>query len=164
MVGRWLVGWCFPRRDLEILDDPIPEAFYCRKYCKSCTEDADDVESGKLIDYDRQGEQKGTLTDSTKRRDHKGELESLKVQSKINISEEVDRCDLWKHMVRSLDKEPGSPSIHKHASSRKPDSNLKHRTVDGHHVEFATKEQEALASPQSEDSTPTLRSYHSTNV
>ena len=35
--------------------------------------------------------------------------ESLKTESTINITREVDRCDLWKHMVRSLDKEPVKP-------------------------------------------------------
>ena len=164
--GRWLVGWCFPRRDLEILDDPIPEAFYCRKYCKPCAEDADDVESGKLVSFANVDEEKDSpSTASRSKRDHKGELEALQVQSKINITEEVDRCDLWKHMVRSLDKEPGTPSLHKQtsSSSHNADSELKRRTVDDHHVELSAKEKEALAGTE-DSSSPTLKSYHSTKV
>ena len=33
---------------------------------------------------------------------------STKSESHINITQEMDRCDLWKHMVHNFEKEPSS--------------------------------------------------------
>lgn len=167
VVGRWLVGWCFPRRDLEILDDPIPEAFYCRKYCKLCEEDSDDVESGILGDTDGLVDDKHAGESHTRSRTsdaHAGQLEGLKAQSKINITEEVDHCELWRHMVRSLDKEPDSPLKCKRSTSHEADGDLKHRAAGGHQLEFSTKELEAVAGTKESESTPDLIGYHITEI
>lgn len=82
VIGRWLVGWCFPKRDLLILDDPIPDKLYCQRK-STCCEEGRDPEKG--ID-ELDGRVASADTD-------------------INITREVDRCDLW-HMVHKLDKEP----------------------------------------------------------
>lgn len=101
VIGRWLVGWCFPKGDLELLDDPIPEQLYCR---------------GK-----RKGDPEKSLTELEELRDSVDEEEKkvpnggLAAEHNINITDEVNRCDLWKHMVRHLDKEPNAGSLRNRA-------------------------------------------------
>lgn len=80
-----MVGWCFPKKDLLILDDPIPDKLYCKRNDPCCKE-GKDIESG-IDEIDAR-------VDS--------------IDTDINITREVDRCDLWQHMVHKLDEEPNN--------------------------------------------------------
>ena len=88
------MGWCFPRRDLDILDDPIPDKLYCKK--KSSCIDQRDSERGSIEEG----------TDSAAIVENGGPPPLIKKDTDINMTCEVDRCELWKHMVHKLDKEP----------------------------------------------------------
>lgn len=137
VVGRWLVGWCFPKRDLLILDDPIPDKLYCKRRCydTSCCEGEKDVERG-LEEID------------SNPNDNLGS-----VDADINMTREVNRCELWKHMVHTLDKEPTSlvrQRNHEEAISRK---NLS--------VKF---QQELERNSKEEESSTNLTGYQSTEI
>jgi anion exchange protein len=94
VAGRWLVGWFFPERDLQILDDPIPESLYCGRPCSPSKMKKKRYRSNKTSgDVEKDVEKGVEEVDSS----HNGG---------INISHEVNRCDLWQHMVHTLDKEP----------------------------------------------------------
>ena len=105
VAGRWFVGWIFPARDLEILDDPIPEKLYCGRNGKNShnccynggKEYNEDPEKGLEIKEQTDGAQENGINDEKKCKD-----------GSLNITHEVNKCDLWKHMVHSLDKEPSS--------------------------------------------------------
>lgn len=78
------------------MDDPIPEKLYCRRQCcgKPCPRGDIEVDVEKGIeetDFD-------PVTNAG--------LNDNSVETEINMTREVNRCDLWKHMVRTLDKEP----------------------------------------------------------
>ena len=95
MFGRWLVGFLFSKHDLELLDDPIPDKLYCCKRYRvqdrkeilseegmaEPLEDVDDKQSGHDLPRKRSG---------------------------INITQEVDKCDLWRN-IRKLDAPMPSP-------------------------------------------------------
>lgn len=103
MIGRWLVGWCFPKGDLDILDEPIPESLYCK-----CKRDCHrDIEKGPLEEESRES--------SAEAKETEADMSSTqqKVEHDINITEEVDRCQLWRHMVHKLDNEPSAAASSK---------------------------------------------------
>lgn len=89
------MGWCFPKKDLEILDDPIPEELYCGRRCKPCHEGSE-IEKGLNSSDDGLEEVDG----------NGASMLPSEGESHINITQEMDRCDLWKHMVHNLESEP----------------------------------------------------------
>ena len=129
VIGRWLVGWCFPKRDLLILDDPIPDKLYCQRK-STCCEDGKDSEKDPEKGIDELD----------------GRVES--VDTDINITREVDRCDLW-HMVHKLDKEPNN---HIRVAN-----SLATQNGGVHNVQVELEMQD-------ESATPTLSSYKSTEI
>ena len=102
VAGRWLVGWVFPAKDLEILDDPIPEKLYCGRHCTPDRIDCTGCCSKNGSDNSSDVERGLTMTD-----DIDGKYEEKK-QVDINITREMNNCDLWKHMVGTMDREPSS--------------------------------------------------------
>ena len=105
VAGRWLVGWIFPAKDLEILDDPIPEKLYCGRRCtpdkvsssNGCcnnnSDDSSDLEKGLEMKDDIDGKH---LEENASRKSSN--------DKPINITREMNNCDLWKHMVGSMDR------------------------------------------------------------
>lgn len=99
------MGWIFPAKDLEILDDPIPDKLYCGRnnctpmklkgYTSHANEDVSEVENGLEMKSSERQQQPPPNGDGP-----------------FNITDEMNNCDLWKHMVSNLEKE--SPSAVKH--------------------------------------------------
>ena len=75
VAGRWLVGWCFPKGDLDILDEPIPESLYCKRRRRHY-----DIEKGPLEEEEVSSEAKESEEAPQQDIEH------------VNISEEMDRC------------------------------------------------------------------------
>lgn len=99
------MGWIFPAKDLEILDDPIPDKLYCGRnnctplklkgYKSHANEELSEIENG--IEIQIEDKQQPPAADG---------------DGPFNITKEMNNCDLWKHMVSNLEKE--SPSSTKH--------------------------------------------------
>ena len=110
--GRWLVGWLFPKGDLDILDDPIPESLYCK-----CRQRQYDIEKGPLEEEEVSSEAK----------ESEEAPQQLSIEH-VNISEEVDRSQLWKHMMHKLDAEPTSgpkSQVRNRGSEQRPGYDVK---------------------------------------
>lgn len=133
VAGRWLVGWCFPKRDLDILDDPIPDKLYCSKKKKGCIDNGES-EKGSLDE-----------ADSSEPVANGGLHHLVKKDTDINISREVDRCELWKHMVHTLDKEPVNEIKARKNLSKKFEMEMEKNNND-------------------DDSVPTFTGYKSTEI
>lgn len=98
VFGRWLAGFLFSRKDLIILDDPIPEKFYCKRFRE---EGKNDVEGGTG------GETEGFESPLL---DRNGRLsQPVEKEPNINITQELDKTELWRNMVRHLDSPIPSP-------------------------------------------------------
>ena len=105
VVGRWLLGFWFSKHDLELLDDPIPDSLYCRP-CR-------DKQTGtKALDLEGNGSY-DTLDSSSPNISTKDVAivcdappSTGQQESNFNITTEVDRCDLWKNMVKTMDTPP----------------------------------------------------------
>ena len=128
LLGRWLLGFCFPHSDLELLDDPLPSKLYCRRFRE--TSPTKDIEvgleepDGDIADGESQPVNlNGTAITSEPRgqRDEEEEEEEdgepsarnalfgVKGDSDFNITQEMDNCDLWKNLVKTYDAPPSSP-------------------------------------------------------
>ena len=150
VIGRWLIGFVFSRRDLEILDDPISEKLYCRRFRTSKEGEKDKtaiVENGELTafgsendspimmrDPHEEEEKKGgggggggaSGSSSAKQRKNRrkrvreGDVieERRDQEEEINMSREVDRCQLWRSMLHDYN----SPPTASPARSRRPTS------------------------------------------
>ena len=111
VVGRWLIGFCFSRRDLAILDDPISEKFYCKRFRREGSET--DLEAGQSMLPSGDSEEKLESTDI------KTNGTAPKQPESINMTKEMDRCDLWRNMVRNLD--APFPSPRRRVQHREPE-------------------------------------------
>ena len=150
VIGRWLIGFVFSRRDLEILDDPISEKLYCRRFRTSKEGGKDKtafVENGELTafgsendspimmrDPHEEEEKKGgggggggaSGSSSAKQRKNRrkrvreGDVieERRDQEEEINMSREVDHCQLWRSMLHDYN----SPPTASPARSRRPTS------------------------------------------
>ena len=110
VAGRWLVGWCFPKGDLDILDEPIPESLYCKRRRRHY-----DIEKGPLEEEEVSSEAKESEEAPQQDIEH------------VNISEEMDRCQLWRHRMHQLDTEPtgGAKSqVRNRGSEQRPGYNV----------------------------------------
>lgn len=102
VISRWLLGFCFSKHDMELLDDPIPDTLYC-KPCRT-KQKALDLEGNESVDTlgsSAQGSSQDVVVTSEplplQNCSHDGHKEGS-----FNITHEVDKCDLWKHMVKDL--------------------------------------------------------------
>ncbi len=118
VAGRWLVGWVFPAKDLEILDDPIPDKLYCGRRCTphkmasssdSGANDTLDPEKGLEISED---------LDSKYLNESRRDIRKPSMDGSLNMTQEVNNCDLWRHMVGSMDKQPSSASLKRSNSAK----------------------------------------------
>ena len=118
LLGRWVLGFCFPRNDLELLDDPLPDKLYCRQFRRE-ESPSKDVETG-LVESDGNsvdGELQPVDMNEAVTSEPTGEqgpsarnaLFDVKKSSDFNITQEMDKCDLWKNMVKNYDAPPMSP-------------------------------------------------------
>ena len=117
VVGRWVVGWLFPKGDLDILDEPIPDSLYCIK----CRRRQYDIEKGPLEEDEVSSEAKES-EEAPQQQQQQPSIEH------VNISEEMDRCHLWKHTLRKLDAEPtsgASSQVRNRGSEQRPGYNVK---------------------------------------
>lgn len=107
MLGRWLAGFFFSWRDLEILDDPIPAKLYCKAFRKDERKGSlKGLEEGEAdIDSKEPGVDEVDGGERGETRKVNGNLPS----KSFNMSQEVDRCDLWRNMIHNLDAPPPSP-------------------------------------------------------
>lgn len=119
LLGRWLLGFCFPHGDLNLLDDPLPKELYCRRFREEPTP-SKDVEAGleetsiDAIDGESQPiEVNGVVTsEPTGGEDPlsaRNALFGANKNSNFNITEEMDNCDLWKNLIKNYDAPPQSP-------------------------------------------------------
>lgn len=102
------MGFWFSKHDLELLDDPIPDALYC-KPCRDKQRRSKplDLEGNPSIDTlasSSQSSQDVAAVTSEPMPCTNGSRHSR--LDSFNISTEVDRCDLWKNMVKRLDTSP----------------------------------------------------------
>lgn len=99
VVGRWLAGFLFLKHDLEILDDPIPDKLYCKRFVHHIDQQKATEEGNDLIEREEEAKSDQVRSPPVlKQRD-----------SNFNLTREVDKCDLWKNMVRRLDAPMPSP-------------------------------------------------------
>ena len=110
MVSRWLLGFCFSKHDLELLDDPIPDALYC-KPCRDKHRKSKplQLESGTTNSVDTLG---SSAQEVVMMEPLGSELDRSSFQhndDSFNLTHEVDKCDLWRNMVRGLDAPMPSP-------------------------------------------------------
>lgn len=112
MIGRWLLGFCFSKHDMALLDDPIPD----RLYCKPCRQQKDKLPPPGDMPPDMEAcESVDTMGSSTQCSAQDVVVTSeptphLDPNDSFNITREVDKCYLWKNMVRSLDAPLPSPT------------------------------------------------------
>lgn len=115
VVTRWLLGFCFSKHDIELLDNPIPDSLYCRpcdpKTLSHSSPRAIDLEGGAGVEsvdtLDRGSAHCSTdnmlVTSEPKSVAASGRSNGYHRKQRIdsfNITEEVDRCDLWKNLVK----------------------------------------------------------------
>ena len=122
LLGRWMLGFCFPHSDLELLDDPLPKRLYCSRFREGSP--SKDVESGAvgLEDHTDNREIPPISINEVVTDEPYGEeplsarnvLFGVKKDSDFNITQEMDKCDLWRNMVKNYDAPPLSP----HSSSK----------------------------------------------
>ena len=122
LLGRWMLGFCFPHSDLDLLDDPLPKELYCRRFHEQGPS-SKDVESGaagleESDDYTDNGEVPPINLNEAVTSEPVGEedllsarnaLFGVKKDSNFNITQEMDKCDLWRNMVKNYDAPPQSP-------------------------------------------------------
>ena len=112
VVGRWFLGFVFCKRDLELLDDPIPDKLYCKRFRyrkdNATTTTAKTLEEGKVESEDVVD---GSINDEEDMANLAVINPGYKRSSSMNMTKEVDQCDLWRTMplVRNLDAPPASP-------------------------------------------------------
>ena len=116
-----MLGFCFPHSDLELLDDPLPKELYCRRFREETP--SKDIESGaagleESDDHTDNGEIPPIVLNEAVTSEPVGEegppsarnaLFGVKKDSDFNITQEMDKCDLWRNMVKNYDAPPQSP-------------------------------------------------------
>ena len=116
MIIRWFLGFCFTRKDLEVLDDPLPERLYCKRCrgrgCRkkhydvnveegSTSDDVDVCGSGVIAEEPSADDQHLSSRHPSNNTDRRS--------SEFNFTQEVDKCDAWKTVVKDLDVPYSSP-------------------------------------------------------
>ena len=120
VFGRWLLGFAFSKHDLELLDDPIPDSLYCRK-CRQKNLTKMGLSQGSSKDsvsdsYDIEACRDFPVTVEPVASNGSIPSESHnKLNDSFNLTREVDKCDIWKNMVKTLDAAPGSGNEHWHS-------------------------------------------------
>ena len=127
MFGRWLLGFFFSRHDLAVLDDPLPDQLYCKRFrgdTKNCHKNfkCDDIslEDGKAESEDTtDGPENCCEADAVVEQPSGNNLnvsarnatfdERRNSNTEFNITDEVDKCDIWRSMVKDLDVPYSSP-------------------------------------------------------
>lgn len=108
VVARWLLGFWFSKHDIELLDDPIPDALYCKpcrdKHSKSKPLDLEGNPSIDTLASSTQCSSQDVVTSEPT--SNPGNVCPRHRLDSFNITTEVDRCDLWRNMVKSLDTSP----------------------------------------------------------
>lgn len=118
VITRWLLGFCFSKHDLDLLDDPFPESLYCRP-CRDKQQRSKPLDLNLHINNNSSVDTLGSSTQCSTQEDVAVTLEPkpgglaadadhhqhvcLQYDDDFNITHEVDKCDLWKNMVRSHD-------------------------------------------------------------
>jgi hypothetical protein len=119
-----MLGFCFPHRDLNLLDDPLPKELYCRRFrdensskdaesgAAGLEESDDHTDNGEIpppidlneaVTSEPMGEGEGGAPLA------RNALFGVKGDSSFNITQEMDKCDVWRNMVKSYDAPPQSP-------------------------------------------------------
>ena len=98
VLGRWLAGFFFSRKDLHILDDPIPEKLYCKRFREDGKKDIEEGAGHEIEGFD------SPLPDR-----NGGVPQPVEKEPDINITQELDKTELWRNMVRHLDSPLPSP-------------------------------------------------------
>ena len=118
-----MLGFCFPHSDLDLLDDPLPKELYCRRFREESPSSKDNnIESGatgleesddhsdngdgppisfEAVTSEPVGEEGPTSA--------RNALFGINKDSDFNITKEMDKCDLWRNMVKNYDAPPQSP-------------------------------------------------------
>lgn len=118
MITRWLLGFCFSKHDIELLDNPIPDALYCRP-CKAQPQsrspraiDLEGGEGGSVDTFGLGGSSGHCSTDNMLVTSEPTSTSAAHVATanpgiprkqrtdSFNITHEVDSCDLWKNLVK----------------------------------------------------------------
>ena len=117
VVGRWLLGFAFSKHDLELLDDPIPDTLYCKR-CrqKDATKSKVTDPEGSSKDsesYDLEEYRNFPITVEPSGSNGSINIKSApsKLNDSFNLTREVDKCDLWKNMVKNYDAPLLSPNV-----------------------------------------------------
>ncbi len=112
MLARWLLGFCFPRTDLQVLDDPLPDNFYCKRcevHAKKCAEKTMEEGSSNSDEVDIGICEEPSSTDVVLLPSHALKRKERRSASEFNITQEMDKCDVWKTVVKDLDLPYSSP-------------------------------------------------------
>ena len=125
MFGRWLLGFFFTRRDLAVLDDPLPEKLYCRRFRgdtknpKNLKCDDISLEDGKMESEDTVDGPENYKDEAVTEQPSGNNLnisarnatfdERRNSNTEFNITQEVDKCDIWRTMVKDLEAPYSSP-------------------------------------------------------
>ena len=111
MIGRWLLGFFFSKHDLELLDEPIPNFLYS-KCCRTNQQKSKDLEGNLSLDTLGESSSHSSGQDllavTSEPLSHQHNLQDSH-KDDFNITHEVDKCDLWKNMVKNLDAPLPSP-------------------------------------------------------
>ena len=128
MIIRWLLGFCFTRKDLKVLDDPLPEKLYCKR-CEvhvkkssekileegTCSTNSDEIDGfGNIVT------EEPPAIDQNISPDHAQQRKERRSASAFNITQEVDKCEIWRTMVKDLDTPYSSPKRTAEYSGTRP--------------------------------------------
>ena len=117
VVSRWLLGFCFSKHDLDLLDNPIPDSLYCRP-CKPHPTSDPTHSSPRTLDLEGGSGSVDTFGNNSSTHCSTSDMpvtsepipaalaatnphmhRKQRVDS-FNITHEVDSCDLWKNLVK----------------------------------------------------------------
>ncbi len=106
-----MLGFWFSKHDLELLDDPIPDSLYCRpcrqKHTPLDLEGNNNAASVDTLSSTAQNSsEQDIVVTSEPTPHHRVSCTNALHRESFNITTEVDRCDLWKNVVKTLDKSP----------------------------------------------------------
>lgn len=122
------MGFAFSKHDLELMDDPIPDSLYCRP-CRDMDSgkpkphtdmeskgSEDTLSNSAHFDVPDGGEDGVVISEPLRGNGYRGaiSLPQQQLEESFNLTHEVDKCDLWKNMVKNLDAPLPSP----HAKSK----------------------------------------------
>ncbi len=115
MIIRWLLGFCFTRKDLKVLDDPLPEKLYCKRcevHVKKNSERNLEEGSSNSDEIDGVGNvvtEEPPAIDQNLTPDRNLQRKERRSASDFNITQEVDKCEIWRTMVKDLESPYSSP-------------------------------------------------------